>query len=291
MPRKLLAALVSLALGCGGAVGGGPVALAQPAPQTASPLDEEVAAAPPSPQKRAIDRDGAPVEPADAHQVDATLASRAAPEVPGLAAPPSPGAPASPLPPSATQLAATAPREGLLLVYTARVTMAVYRVEPALDAVERAARDLGGYLASRNDAEIRVRVPRARFDEALKRVEASGDVLHREIAAEDVTARYVDTAARLKNARAVRDRLEELLAKASVKEAIDIQRELERVTGEIESLEGALALLSNRVAYSTIDVRFQARAGAAVGAAETRLPFPWLRELGLPRLLDLGGTP
>jgi len=60
------------------------------------------------------------------------------------------------------------------------------------------------------------------------------------------------------------------------------------VTGDIEVLEGKLKLLTNRVAYSTIEVTFQARGNAALHDQPIRLPFPWLGELGLPKLLNLG---
>ncbi len=190
--------------------------------------------------------------------------------------------------PTATQTQATeAPHDAQMLVYTAHVTMAVYQVASALDAIEAIARGMGGYLAARNDTQIEIRVPRARFDEALHKVEASGDVVHRDVSAEDVTDAYVDLEARLKNARAVRDRMQALLEKASVKEAIEIQKELERITGEIEVLEGKLKLLTSRVAYSTIDVTFEARGNAALQSTPVRLPFTWLGELGLPKLLNL----
>ncbi len=179
-----------------------------------------------------------------------------------------------------------APHDAAMMIYSAHVTMAVYQVAPALDAIEAVARNVGGYLSSRNDTQIEIRVPRARFDEALKKVEANGDVLHHDVSATDVTDVYVDLDARLKNARAVRDRLEALLQKAAVKEAIEIQRELERVTGEIESMEGKLKVLRSRVAYSTIDVVFQPRGQAALHDTPG-LPFPWLAELGLPHLMDL----
>jgi len=192
---------------------------------------------------------------------------------------------------SGTQTSSTtaeAPHDAAMLVYTAHLTMAVYQVAPAIDAIEVIGRSYGGYLSSRNDSQIVIRVPRAHFNDALHKIEATGDVLHRQVSAEDVTDQYVDLDARLRNARAVRDRLEALLQKAAVKEAIEIQRELERVTGEIETIEGKLKLLKDRVAYAVIGVTFEARGDAAVRDKPMRLPFPWLGQLGLPHLLNLG---
>lgn len=173
------------------------------------------------------------------------------------------------------------------LIYTAHVTMAVYQVGPGLDAIERIGREVGGYLSAKTDREVTIRVPRQRFEETLKRVEGSGDVLHRDVRAQDVTDEFMDLDTRLKNARAMRQRLQDLLAKAAVKEALEIEKELGRITGEIESMEGKLKLLRDRIAFSTITVAFEARGAAAVRDMPLRLPFPWLSNLGLQRLLSL----
>jgi hypothetical protein len=172
------------------------------------------------------------------------------------------------------------------LIYTAHLTMAVYQVESALARVEGIGVEVGGHLASRTDKDITIRVPRARFEEAIQKVEATGDVVHRDISAEDVSDEYVDTEVRLKNARAMRDRLAELLAKAPVKEAIEIEKELGRVTEAIERLEGRLKLLKDKIAFSTITVTFDART-SSLKTLPLRLPFPWLATLGLPTLLRL----
>src|SRR5262249_45522423 len=134
--------------------------------------------------------------------------------------------------------------------------------------------------------EIVIRVPRARFEEAIKKVEGTGDVVHRDITAEDVTDEFFDTEVRLKNARAMRDRLQQLLEKAPVKEAIEIEKELGRVTQDIERMEGRLNLLKAKIASSPIPVTFDARP-AALKTLPMRLPFPWLGSLGLPTLLRL----
>jgi hypothetical protein len=179
-----------------------------------------------------------------------------------------------------------APHETSMLIYTARVTMAVYQVETGLLAVEKVAKDNGGYLALKHDREIVIRIPRNRFEPALAQIDKIGDVLHRDIQAQDVTDEFVDTEIRIKNARAMQTRLKVLLEKASVKEALEIEKEMRRVTEELELLEGKLKLLKDKIAFSTITVAFEPR-GSTIQATRIKLPFPWLSQLGLPRLLQL----
>ena len=174
-----------------------------------------------------------------------------------------------------------------MLIYTAALSMAVYQVEPGLDAVQKVAREVGGYLSSRQDNAITIRVPRERFEEAVARIEKVGDVTHRDIKAEDVTDAYVDLSARLKNAYAMRDRLNDLLSRAAVKEALEIEKELGRITEEIERMEGKLKLLRDQIAFSTITVTFAPLASQPLRDSSLLAPFPWLQEIGLQPLLDV----
>jgi hypothetical protein len=179
-----------------------------------------------------------------------------------------------------------APHGSSMLIYTATLHLAVFQVEQQMNNVERLAKEYGGYLSVRNDAQITIRIPRGKFDDVLKSIEKLGDVVHRSITAQDVTDEYVDLEIRLKNARAIRDRLAALLDKAGVKEAIEIQKELGRVTEEIERMEGRLKLLKDKIAFSTITVSFQPVDSQPVRDA-TILPFPWLQDLGLSSLMNV----
>jgi hypothetical protein len=184
----------------------------------------------------------------------------------------------------ASQAAVRAP----LLIYTAQITMAVFEVNAALTRVEALGRDLGGFLSKRDDHSITIRVPADRFDEAVRRVEGVGDMLHRNVSAQDVTEEFRDLEVRLKSAHAVQQRLTELLAKAvKVEESIAIERELDRVSGDIERIEGRIKFLRDRAAFSTITVSFEPKPQEQVGTKEVRLPIPWLYDLGLRRLLSL----
>ncbi len=175
-----------------------------------------------------------------------------------------------------------------MLIYIANVQMAVYEVRNSLGEVESLARSLGGFLAKRNDRSITIRVPAATFEDALRRIEKLGDMIARDVAVEDVTEEFNDVEIRLKNARAVRERLEQLLSKAAkVEESIQIEKELERVALLIERLEGRMKFLKDRAAYSTITVTFQPRSAAELGKRPFNLPVPWLYEMGLGRLLAL----
>lgn len=217
------------------------------------------------------------------------------PQAPGRGPPPPPVQAPTPTGPAkgapGTQPVAGQPSSTVaqpMLIYTAEITMAVFEVSGSLSQIEDLGREVGGFLSRRDDHTITIRVPAGRFDEAVKRIEKIGDVLHRNVSAQDVTEEFADLDVRLRNARAIRDRLEVLLAKSNkVEESLLIERELGRVAGEIERLEGRMKFLRDRAAYSTITVKFQARPTENVTTTKPRLPVPWLYEMGLGRLLNL----
>ena len=98
---------------------------------------------------------------------------------------------------------------------------------------------------------------------------------------------FYDLTVRLKNAYAVRDRVQKLLDSAkTVPDALAVERELERIAGDIERMEGKLKLMRELIAFSTITVEYQARATDQVGSS-VNLPFPWLEQLGLGNLMSL----
>jgi hypothetical protein len=103
--------------------------------------------------------------------------------------------------------------------------------------------------------QITIRVDKANFDVVLNKVKAMGKVLNVNITVSDVTQEYVDNESRLKNLDSQRTSLLKLMDKSvTVKDSIEIQRELSNVEGQIEVIKGRQNYLDNLIGYSTIDV-------------------------------------
>jgi len=77
------------------------------------------------------------------------------------------------------------------------------------------------------------------------------------ISARDVTEEFIDLEARLKAKKTLENRYLELLTKAkTVKEILEIERELSSIREEIEAREGRLKYLQDQVSLSTITIEF-----------------------------------
>lgn len=204
---------------------------------------------------------------------------------------------------STTSPASSKPATDSRIVYTGAIGMRedADKMSALLDRVADVAESAGGHLAGRTDTSITVKIPSAGFRNALTQVDKLGEVLRRSVTAEDVSAEFNDLEVRLDNLRATRKRIEEFMARAtSLTDALTVERELERVTGEIDKIQGRLKFLRERTAFSLLTVSVEARPKkepAVVvapppppprpGPREVRVPAPWLTSLGVAELLKL----
>jgi hypothetical protein len=178
-------------------------------------------------------------------------------------------------------------QESRKLIYKGNFEIVVGDVNDSLRRTQQLATEMGGYLQSLGRDCIEIHVAAQNFQKSVAAIEKLGTVVNREISAKNVTDEYFDMQIRLKSAKAMQDRLIALLAKAvTVKEALEVERELNRTRADIERLEGQLADLDKQVAYSTLSIHFQTTSPTVAGTSlEPSLPFLWLHQLGLNQLL------
>ena len=116
-----------------------------------------------------------------------------------------------------------------------------------------------GYVEREQRAErsatFTLRVPEASLEAVLDSLATLGRVESRTLSAEDVTEQAIDLDARLKALLVTRDRLRQLHEKAStVSDVIAVERELARVQGEVDSLEGRLKHLRTSAALAEVQL-------------------------------------
>jgi hypothetical protein len=176
-------------------------------------------------------------------------------------APPDAASP-DPLARPAVDAAAGAP----MLVRTGLATVQVDSLDAAVARVRAVARSVGGYVAGSSvqggrdevrQATLELKVPAARWDQAVAALVPIGRVETVSVQAEDVGEEFVDVRAREANARRLEERLVRLLdtRTGKLEEVLKVEHELARVREEIERYEGRLRFLSTRAALSTLNLR------------------------------------
>jgi anti-sigma factor RsiW len=160
----------------------------------------------------------------------------------------------------------TVPAESRKLIRNASVEVEVKAFDDAAQKVTDLANTAGGYVATRNSSRLSngkmtgtliVKVPPAALDGFLTQLRGLGEIRNQTLGSEDVTKAYFDTDARLRNARHMEDGLLELLknTKGRVADLLQVERELGRVRGEIEEMQGQLKLWDSLISFATVTVQ------------------------------------
>ncbi|MGH7674529.1 MAG: DUF4349 domain-containing protein, partial [Gemmatimonadales bacterium] len=152
-----------------------------------------------------------------------------------------------------------------MIIRTGRAAIEVDSLETAVALLRELAARLGGHVANTSmqtgagqlrTATLELKIPSARFADALDALRPIGKLESVDVQAEDVGEEYVDVEARVANSRRLEQRLITILATRTGKlqDVLEVEQALARVREEIERYEGRLRYLRSRLALSTLTV-------------------------------------
>ena len=157
----------------------------------------------------------------------------------------------------------TQPQERLI-IRNADLTVVVDDTVESMAAIEQLVKGVEGWIVASNIWEyegvkrgnISVRVPFDQLDSFLSDVRALvNEVTNESISGQDVTEDYVNLQAQLTNLEATADRVRSFLDEArTVEEALEVNRELGRLEGEIERITGRMKYLESSARQSLVSI-------------------------------------
>ena len=170
----------------------------------------------------------------------------------------------------ASQVLLQIPAASVIKTATLDLRITRGKMQAQVDRARGIARLAGGFIASSHSqtagarsTDITMRVPAARFEQAVTSLKGLGKVSSASEAGQDITRELIDLNARLVNLQAQRKVLLGLMNRATtISASIQVENELSAVQGQIEQLQGQLRYLHDRAAYSTITLSM-VTAGAA----------------------------
>ncbi len=172
-----------------------------------------------------------------------------------------------------------------MVVYDGKYRLDVESVQSCVKEVEKLADRYKGFVESIRTsdsyrrAEIVMRVPVAKFDDALRDVESLGEVKYKQITASDVTMQFNDINLRMNTADRVRERLYELLKRSEkAKERVQILQEIARLNDVIESYRSQMNYLKDRASFSTVSLDVYAKV-RDIARQFISSPFRWIAGL------------
>ncbi len=160
------------------------------------------------------------------------------------------------------QMASAVPRK---IIYNATVDLIADNFSLSESRLMALVKTNHGYIAEVNigaapgtprQGNWKIRVPEAQFAAFMADVTKLGELQNTRTDSQDVTAQFTDLQARIANKQVEESRLIVLLQRQNAKlsEILQVERELSRVRGEIEQMQGQLRLLANQSALATVTV-------------------------------------
>lgn len=158
--------------------------------------------------------------------------------------------------------AASVPRK---IIYNAKVELVSDNFGTAQQSLLRLVKTHRGYISDTNvsgttgaprQGSWTIRIPETQFEPFMAAVTKLGELQTTQTDSQDVTEEFYDLQARISNKQVEEKRLIEHLNRSTAKlsDILQVEKELSRVRGEIEQMQGRLRLLANLTSLTTVTV-------------------------------------
>ena len=183
----------------------------------------------------------------------------------------------TPAPPAAEEVPVAARK----IIRSGEIEFEIDSFEHSVERVTKVAGEERGFIATVNSEKlpngkvrgtIVVRCPPDRLDTLLLKLRALGDLKSQRIGSQDVTKMYTDIESELRGARAMENRLIEIIksGKGEIKDLLVAEKELGTWRTKIEKMEGEIRYYNNLISLSTLSITLtEKEIRAAFGVTET----------------------
>ena len=145
-----------------------------------------------------------------------------------------------------------------MMIYNASMTIESNHPDTIRARVFNLTKKYDGYILNSGNNYTTIRVESSNLYRVMDEIAKLGKLKDKNIKGVDVTDEFNDNKIRLDNAVKTRNRYLELLQKANtIDEVLKVEKELERLNHEIDSLEGRIKKMEHLSSYSTINVRYE----------------------------------
>ncbi|OGQ88260.1 MAG: hypothetical protein A2289_22860 [Deltaproteobacteria bacterium RIFOXYA12_FULL_58_15] len=165
------------------------------------------------------------------------------------------------------------------------MTLKVTDRNKAADTLIEEAEKTGGYFSSRDDDQVVLKVPVARADAFIAKIEPLGKIIDRTFNAEDVGTRLTELRTRLSSREQVFHRYFAVLNTAGQNSIVEVESQMTQLVQEIEGLKGSIGMLEHQLQLAEIIVRFEFR-DRRPPARDGSSSFAWLNTVNLADLFE-----
>ena len=169
-------------------------------------------------------------------------------------------------PPTAANVPSSPAANGPMIARTASLTIQVKDFAAARSALDAIVAKHNGYSATltvetpengQRNFQASLRIPANQLPASLDDLKSLGRVLTESQSGEEVTQQHADLLARLQNSRETEERLRSILQQRTgkIEDVLQVEEEIARVRGEIESMEAEQRNLEHRVDFASVNLQ------------------------------------
>lgn len=145
------------------------------------------------------------------------------------------------------------------LIKNGDLTLQVENLDNTEQKIETWCKSYDGYISSSNRNErslnFTIKIPSQKFDSAMEEAGNFGILKSKNISTRDVTEQFYDLQTRLSTKKILQSNLQNYLRQATdLTDILKIEKELNNVTSDLESMQGQMRRLSNQIEFSTINI-------------------------------------
>jgi hypothetical protein len=156
------------------------------------------------------------------------------------------------------------------IIYTGGIDLLVGDLSGTASKLDELVKEFHGLVAhsqinsdpgSPRSGTWRVRIPIDRFTDFVNQIAKLGEAIKNKTDSEDITDKFFDFQVRIENKKVQVERLQKIIKEQTgkISELLEAERELGRVTTELEELKGTVKLWENQTALATVDITVHER--------------------------------
>jgi len=174
---------------------------------------------------------------------------------------------------------------GPALFEQSTLTISLSDPDSAADDLIAKAQSLDGYFTYLADQSVTFRIPSSKSAGFLAYCETKGIVLEKQFETTGFDEQLDQKRTSLKAKQEILDRYLAVLKNAKKKTIVSVERAVQEVTSDIETLKGSITYMEHELAFAKIIVQFQFKDRTAPVYSGTS-SFPWLNTMNLQTMIE-----
>jgi len=179
---------------------------------------------------------------------------------------------------------ATQAHSGNSVAVNTHIVINVANSDEVVNKLEQKASDLKGYFTLKSNQQITLKIPTSSENDFHNYIKNNWKVIHQQYSTDDLAVKLLKTNSSLKAKQELLKQYLDLLASASSKKIVLVEKEVTTLVQEIETLKGQSRYMEHQLKFVHFSVAFQLNS-EKIQIQNKPSSFQWINDIGLPNVM------